>query len=118
MLDLSKGIYLCLCFSQWLKLRFVDLIILIGFHLLDRGLPLALAIRTFSRGFKSLDDGPFLRVLPDRWIASSWLLWKFGTLLMMLCSAVKDFQQNFIDFDITRCALNIRCQRDIATRLH
>ena len=37
---------------------------------------------------------------------------------MMLCFVAKDFQQDFIDFDITQFLIIIRCQQDVVTRLH
>ena len=36
---------------------------------------------------------------------------------MVLCFVVEDFQQDFIDFDITQFLFIFRCQQDIATRL-
>ena len=95
-----------LYFLWGLSFRLVDHILLLIYYLpvsrLGCRIRLALTIRTLSKEF--LDIGPSLRIFLVKWIASIRILWEFD-IVMMLCLAIEDFLQDFIDFDFTDALL-------------
>ena len=105
-----------LYFLDGLRFRLVNLILFLRCHLPVSGLGhrdrthFLLTIRTLGQEFLCIGPSPCIFLVKR--ITSFWFLWEFDIVMILW------FQQDFIDFDITQFLIIIRCQWDMATRLH